>query len=112
MRSPSPGDPDHGVQPDRDVDGTAADGFGRRIRAETRTYTDSNNGIETITQHARIDGLEPHGTYVYRIVSDGETQVSGVFRTAPEGRVPFPVHQRRRHRLRRHRLFQGVTQLP
>jgi hypothetical protein len=69
--------------------GTTGGGFGRRIPAETRTYTDSNNGIETITQHARIDGLEPHGTYVYRIVSDGETQVSGVFRTAPEGRVPF-----------------------
>ena len=26
---------------------------------------------------------------MYRIVSDGETQLSGAFRTAPEGRVPF-----------------------
>src|SRR5579863_2465937 len=36
--------------------GTAAGGFGRRIRAETLTYTDSNNGIQTIAQHARIEG--------------------------------------------------------
>ncbi len=69
--------------------GTSAGGFGRRVTAETRTYTDSNNGIQTITQHARIEGLQPDTAYVYRIVSDGETQVSGAFRTAPEGRVPF-----------------------
>jgi hypothetical protein len=69
--------------------GSAAGGFGRRITAETRTYTDSNNGIQTIAQHARIEGLRPDSTYVYRIVSGGETQVSGAFRTAPEGRVPF-----------------------
>jgi len=36
--------------------GTAAGGFGRTIEAETRTYTDSNNGIVTIAQHASIDG--------------------------------------------------------
>jgi Purple acid Phosphatase, N-terminal domain/Calcineurin-like phosphoesterase len=69
--------------------GTASGGFGRQIMAETRTYTDSNNGIQTIAQHARIDGLHPDTAYVYRIVSGGETQVSGAFRTAPEGRVPF-----------------------
>ena len=69
--------------------GSAAGGFGRRIPAETRTYTDSNNGIQTIAQHARIEGLRPDTTYVYRIVSGGQTQVSGAFRTAPEGRVPF-----------------------
>jgi hypothetical protein len=69
--------------------GTAADGWGRRIAAETRTYTDSNNAIETITQHARIDGLRPDTDYVYQIVSDGEEQLSSAFRTAPAGRVPF-----------------------
>jgi hypothetical protein len=69
--------------------GTATEGFGRRIAAETRTYTDSNNAIETIAQHARVEGLRPETDYVYRIVSDGQTQVSGAFRTAPEGRVPF-----------------------
>src|ERR1700733_4148947 len=69
--------------------GTTADGFGRTIAAETRTYTDSNNGIVTIAQHARVDGLRPGTDYVYRIVSDGETQLSSAFRTAPEGRVPF-----------------------
>jgi hypothetical protein len=69
--------------------GTPDGGFGRRIPAETRTYTDANNGIQTIAQHARIDGLRPDTDYVYRIVSNGETQVSGAFRSAPEGRVPF-----------------------
>ncbi len=69
--------------------GTVTGGFGRNIAAETRTYTDSNNSIQTITQHARIEGLYPDTSYVYRIVSDGETQLSGAFRTAPEGRVPF-----------------------
>jgi Calcineurin-like phosphoesterase/Purple acid Phosphatase, N-terminal domain len=69
--------------------GSADGGFGRRITAETLTYTDSNNGIQTIAQHARIEGLQPDSAYVYRIVSDGETQLSGAFRTAPEGRVPF-----------------------
>src|ERR1700722_18406864 len=69
--------------------GTAHGGFGRKIRAETRTYTDANNGIQTIAQHARIEGLRPDTDYVYRIVSDGETQLSSAFRTAPEGRVPF-----------------------
>jgi hypothetical protein len=69
--------------------GTPAGGFGRKIGAETRSYTDSNNAIQTIAQHARIEGLRPDTDYVYRIVSDGETQLSGAFRTAPEGRVPF-----------------------
>ncbi len=69
--------------------GNAVGGFGRRIAAETRTYTDSNNGIQTIAQHARIEGLQPDTSYVYQIVSGGQTQVSGAFRTAPEGRVPF-----------------------
>jgi hypothetical protein len=69
--------------------GTATGGFGHNFMAETRTYTDSNNGIQTIAQHARVEGLQPDTAYVYRIVSDGETQVSGAFRTAPEGRVPF-----------------------
>jgi hypothetical protein len=69
--------------------GTTSDGFGRIIAAETRTYTDSNNSVETITQHARIQGLRPDTDYVYKIVSDGETQLSSAFRTAPAGRVPF-----------------------
>src|ERR1700691_317563 len=69
--------------------GSAAGGFGRTIAAETRTYSDSNNGIQTIAQHARLEGLRPNTDYVYRIVSNGQTQVSGAFRTAPVGRVPF-----------------------
>ncbi len=69
--------------------GTPAGGFGRTIQAETRTYTDANNSIVTITQHARIEGLRPDTDYVYQIVSDGETQLASAFRTAPEGRAAF-----------------------
>ena len=71
--------------------GTPAGGFGRAVEAETRTYTDSNNSVVTIAQHARIDGLRPDTDYVYQIVSDGETQLSSAFRTAPVGRVPFQI---------------------
>jgi hypothetical protein len=71
------------------VVGTPAGGFGRTIPAETRTYIDSNNGVETIARHARIEGLHPDTDYVYKIVSDGETQLSSAFRTAPAGRRAF-----------------------
>ena len=71
------------------VIGTPSGGFGRSVKAETGTYTDSNNGIETITQHARIEGLHPDTDYVYTIVSDGATQLSSAFRTAPAGRAAF-----------------------
>ena len=77
------------VSKPRVIIGTPSGGFGRTIAAETRTYTDSNNGVQTIAQHARIEGLHPDTDYVYQIVSDGATQVSSAFRTAPEGRVPF-----------------------
>ena len=69
--------------------GTPAGGFGWSIPAETRTYTDANNSIVTVAQHARIEGLRPGTDYVYKIVSDGETQLSSAFRTAPEGRAAF-----------------------
>src|ERR1700753_915971 len=39
--------------------GTAAGGFGRSFRAETRTYTDANNGVQTITQPPRLQGPPP-----------------------------------------------------
>jgi hypothetical protein len=69
--------------------GTPSGGFGKVFAAETRTYTDANNGIETIAQHARIENLHPDTDYVYKIVSDGETQLSSAFRTAPRGRAAF-----------------------
>lgn len=69
--------------------GTAKGGFGRAVEAETRTYTDANNGTKTFAQHARIEGLHPATDYVYRVVSDGAAQVTGAFRTAPTGRAPF-----------------------
>src|SRR6202167_2228953 len=59
--------------------GSAVGGFGRRIPAETRTYTDSNNGIQTIAQHARIEGLSPDRTYAYRVVTAGGPPASAAF---------------------------------
>jgi len=69
--------------------GTPSGGFGKAVQAETRTYTDANNSAVTVAQHARIEGLQPDTDYVYKIVSDGETQLSSAFRTAPEGRAAF-----------------------
>jgi hypothetical protein len=71
------------------VVGTTAGGFGRTVPAETLTYTDANNGVETFVQHARIHGLHPDTDYVYKIVSDSETQLTSAFRTAPRGRCAF-----------------------
>ena len=72
----------------RVVIGTARGGFGRPSRRRPAP-TPTTNSVETITQHARIDGLRPDTDYVFQVVSDGATPVSGAFRTAPEGRVPF-----------------------
>jgi hypothetical protein len=77
------------VSSPRVVVGTATDGFGRTVGAETRTYTDSINAVETFVQHARIRGLHPDTSYVYQVLADGATPFSGTFTTAPRGRVPF-----------------------
>jgi hypothetical protein len=69
--------------------GTPAGGYGRNVPASTRTYTDSNNGVETVVHHAQIKGLHADTEYAYKIVSGGATQLTGAFRTAPKGRVPF-----------------------
>jgi hypothetical protein len=69
--------------------GTASEGFGRTIEAETLTYTDGLNSVETITHHARITGLRPDTSYVYEVTHDGATPVQGAFRTAPVGRSAF-----------------------
>jgi hypothetical protein len=69
--------------------GTPRDGFGRTVAAETKSYVDGLNGVETITHHARMDGLRPDTDYVYEVTHDGAAPVRGAFRTAPAGRVPF-----------------------
>src|SRR5262249_16522026 len=71
------------------VVGTTHGGFGRTIPAETLTYTDANNGVATLVPHAPIHRLHPHTDYVYKIVSDSETQLTSAFRTAPGGRNAF-----------------------
>jgi hypothetical protein len=69
--------------------GTPDGGYGRRVSAQTRSYVDAIDGVETITQHARVGNLEPDTTYVYSVLSDGAPAVQGTFTTAPAGRVPF-----------------------
>jgi hypothetical protein len=69
--------------------GTPGGGFGRIVPAETKSYTDAIDGVQTITQHALIGGLQPSTDYVYAVLSDGAPALHGTFRTAPAGRVPF-----------------------
>ncbi len=69
--------------------GTVDGGWGWEIPAETRSYVDGINGVETICQHARAFGLRPGTTYVYEVLADGAAPVQGTFTTAPRGRVPF-----------------------
>jgi len=59
------------------------------IPAETRSYVDGINGVETICHHARAGWLEPNTSYVYQVLADGAAPVTGTFTTAPLGRFPF-----------------------
>ncbi|MFD7340996.1 fibronectin type III domain-containing protein, partial [Streptomyces violascens] len=63
--------------------GTAHGGIGHTFQAETRTYVDGLNKVETYTHHTRLHGLRPDTSYIYEIVHDGATPVRGSFRTAP-----------------------------
>jgi hypothetical protein len=64
-------------------------GYGLEVPADTLSYVDSFNAVETICHHSRIRGLRPDTTYVYQVLADGSAPVTGSFRTAPVGRVPF-----------------------
>ncbi|MFC1402204.1 MULTISPECIES: metallophosphoesterase family protein [Streptacidiphilus] len=63
--------------------GNARGDFGYTVQAETRTYVDGLNQVETYTHHARLLGLRPDTSYVYEVSHDGATPVRGTFRTAP-----------------------------
>jgi hypothetical protein len=69
--------------------GTVHGGWGLQVPAETRSYVDGINGVETICQHAQVTRLAPDSTYVYEVLADGAAPVQGTFTTAPRGRVPF-----------------------
>jgi len=69
--------------------GTPHGGWGLKIPADTRSYIDGINGVETICHHARAASLEPGSTYVYEILADGALPVQGTFTTGPEGRFPY-----------------------
>jgi hypothetical protein len=69
--------------------GTVHGGWGRVVQAETKSYADGINGVETICHHARITGLNPATDYLYEVLADGAPPVQGSFTTAPTGRVPF-----------------------
>lgn len=53
--------------------GTAKGGFGRVLDAETRTYVDGLNKVETYTHRVRLHGLQPDTPYVYEVSHDGAT---------------------------------------
>ncbi|MFG2721686.1 purple acid phosphatase family protein [Streptomyces sp. NPDC048416] len=64
--------------------------LGRTVRAETTTYVDGLNKVETYTHRVRLRGLRPDTQYVYEVLHDGAAPRRSTFRTAPApGRVPF-----------------------
>ncbi|MBF6064544.1 metallophosphoesterase family protein [Nocardia terpenica] len=69
--------------------GTAGNGFGSTVQAETRTYQDAKSGIEIQVHHARLTGLTPDTDYVYSAGHDGAPPELGTLRTAPAGRAAF-----------------------
>jgi 3',5'-cyclic AMP phosphodiesterase CpdA len=69
--------------------GTAGDGYGHQVPADTITYTDAASGTEVFLHHARITGLRPGTGYGYAAVHAGSTPIPGFFTTAPRGRAPF-----------------------
>jgi len=66
--------------------GGASSGHGLEVQAEERTYTEALTGETVFTYHARLDRLHPDTHYVYEVLNDGATPVSGMFRTGPRGR--------------------------
>ena len=69
--------------------GTAREGVGVTIPAETRTYVDAQSGTEVFAHHATMRGLEPGTAYVYEVLHDGAAPIAGDFVTAPAGRAPL-----------------------
>jgi hypothetical protein len=69
--------------------GTPDDGYGREVRAETRTYLDAASNREVYVYHAHLRDLRPDTTYIYAAFGEGVLPDAGTFRTAPTGRVPF-----------------------
>src|SRR5215472_12764080 len=66
--------------------GSASSGFGLSVPAEVRTYTEALTGETVWTYHAHLDNLQPDTQYVYEVLNDGASPVTGMFRTGPAGR--------------------------
>jgi hypothetical protein len=69
--------------------GTPDGGFGSRVLADVKLYTDAMTGQTVTTYHASLHGLSPDHEYAYEVLADGADPVGGRFRTAPSGRAPF-----------------------
>jgi 3',5'-cyclic AMP phosphodiesterase CpdA len=69
--------------------GTAADGIGATVHAETRGYTDGTSERQVAVHTATIRGLWPDSDYIYAAVHDGARAEFGTIRTAPAGRARF-----------------------
>src|SRR5215469_13584623 len=66
--------------------GQPSAGNGREIAADVRVYTEALTGQTVWTSHARIDHLQPDTQYIYQVLNDGASPVTGMFRTGPSGR--------------------------
>lgn len=60
-------------------------GLGRRVEVDVRTVP----GVQTAYGHALVDGLEPGGTYRYRVLVDGTAVAGRTVTTAPARPGPF-----------------------
>src|SRR5690242_2949610 len=69
--------------------GSAGDGYGRTVPAETITYLDAASKTEVFIHHARVRDLRPDTGYAYAALHEGSTPIPGFVRTAPRGRAPF-----------------------
>jgi phosphodiesterase/alkaline phosphatase D-like protein len=71
--------------------GTAADGIGATVHAETRSYTDGTSDRSVAVHSATIRGLRPDSDYSYAALHDGAPAEFGTIRTAPAGRARFAL---------------------
>jgi hypothetical protein len=69
--------------------GTAEDGFGDAVEAESTHYVDGHANRPVAVHSARIRGLDPDSVYIYAALHDGAVPELGTIRTAPDGRAPF-----------------------
>jgi Purple acid Phosphatase, N-terminal domain/Calcineurin-like phosphoesterase len=69
--------------------GRPNDGYGKTIQPITQSYVDARSKVEVVIHHAVMRDLRPDTSYVYEVLHEGAQPLTGAFKTAPRGRVPF-----------------------